>query len=312
MQKQQSTRWQAPSLGPARRLGRFVDRNFRFLAILPAIVVLVVLTLYPALQLLRLSVSQIELTPGGTNWTFVGLRHLHTMLADPVAPVAFRNTVVFVVGVVVVEACLGLLLALTASRVRVLGRFYRTIIILPILIPPIAIGTMWRLMFDYNYGVLNRMLAAVGVPGRLWLADPSVALSSVMLVDVWHWTSFMFLILLAGVESIPTELTEAAEIDGANEFQTFRHVLLPLLRSTIVVALMLRTIMAFKVFDVPYVLTGGGPGTATELISLYVEKVYFSQFRMGYGAFLALVTAAMISVFVIAYGRVTGRQGRPA
>ena len=135
----------------------------------------------------------------------------------------------------------------------------------------------------------------------LWTADPDLALASVVIVDVWHWTSFLFLIMLAGVESLPYELGEAARVDGANEIQVYRHIFLPLLRPTIIVALMLRTILAFKVFDQIFLLTGGGPGTSSEVISLYVYKVFFVQGRMGYGALLALITALIMSVFVVAY-----------
>ena len=120
-------------------------------------------------------------------------------------------------------------------------------------------------------------------------------------MDVWHWTSFVFLIMLAGVESLPHELGEAARVDGASEVQVYRHIFLPLLRPTIIVALMLRTILAFKVFDQIFLLTGGGPGTSSEVISLYVYKVFFVQGRMGYGALLALITALIMSVFVVAY-----------
>ena len=137
---------------------------------------------------------------------------------------------------------------------------------------------------------------------------PQLALPSVMLVDVWHWTSFMFLIFLAGVQSIPLSLHEAARVDGANPFQIFRFIALPLLKPTIIVAVMLRSILAFKVFDVPYLLTGGGPGTATELINTYIERVYFQQFRVGYGAMLALVAALIMSVFILLYLRFTSSR----
>lgn len=292
--------------------GRLLDQDFKYLAIAPLVLVLVVLTLYPAIQLVRMSVSEVALVSGGTNFTFVGFEHLRTLFEDRVARIAFQNTIVFALVVVPIEAILGLVLAYVVSQVRTLSTFYRTVLILPLLLPPIAIGALWRLMFDYNYGVINGMLARIGVTGPLWLSDPAMALPSVMLVDVWHWTSFMFLIFLAGVTSIPSELHEAAEMDGANPFQVFRHIALPLLMPTIGVALMLRSILAFKVFDVPYLLTGGGPGTATELVNIYIEKVYFQQFRVGYGAMLALVAALILSVFIVLYARASGGRGGPS
>jgi len=285
-----------------RRLGTFLDRNFKYWALLPTLVFMAVLTLYPVGQLLRLSLSDVQFVKGKLVWSYVGLDHFTTLSHDVVVPDALRNTLVFVAASVIIEGVLGLLLAILVSRVRHFAWFYRSVYMIPLLIPPIAISAMWRLMYDYNYGVINQILIELGMQQPpLWTAYPDLALASVVIVDVWHWTSFVFLIMLAGVESLPHELGEAARVDGASEVQVYRHIFLPLLRPTIIVALMLRTILAFKVFDQIFLLTGGGPGTSSEVISLYVYKVFFVQGRMGYGALLALITALIMSVFVVAY-----------
>jgi multiple sugar transport system permease protein len=283
------------------RLSTFLDANFQYWALAPILIFLAVLTLYPVGQLLRMSVSDMEFVSGKLEWTYVGLDHFETLRNDPVVPDALKNTLLFVVVVVCVEAVLGLLLAILVSRARRFAWFYRSVYMIPLLIPPIAIGTIWRLMYDYNYGIINQVLFELGLTGPLWTADPDLALVSVMIVDVWHWTSFLFLIMQAGVESLPYELSEAARVDGANEVQVYRHIFFPLLRPTIIVALMLRTILAFKVFDQIFLLTGGGPGTSSEVISLYIYKVYFVQTRLGYGALLALLMAVIMSVFVVFY-----------
>lgn len=288
-------------------MGRLLNDRFPLLAIAPLVVALLLLTLYPAVQLVRMAFSEVELVSGGTVWTFAGLDHLRELAADRVARIAFTNTLIFTVVVVPIEAVLGLMLAYLVNQTRTLGALYRTVFIVPLLLPPIAIGALWRLMLDFNYGVVNQALLAFGIGGPPWLASPTLALPMVMLVDVWHWTSFMFLIFLAGVSGIPVELGEAAEVDGATPWQVFRHVVLPILKPTIVVALMMRSILAFKVFDVPYLLTGGGPGTATEMINIYIEKVFFQQFRVGYGAMLTLLTALILSTFVIVYRQVSRR-----
>jgi multiple sugar transport system permease protein len=288
-------------------MGRLLDDRFPIVALAPLVVALLVLTVYPAAQLVRMAFSDVGIVSGGTTWTFVGLDHLRTLAGDRTARIAFTNTLIFTVVVVPIEAALGLLLAYLVNQTRTLGTFYKTVFIVPLLLPPIAIGALWRLMLDYNYGVVNQALLAIGIGGPPWLASPTLALPMVMLVDVWHWTSFMFLIFLAGVASIPTELGEAAEVDGATPWQVFVHVVLPILRPTIVVALMMRTILAFKVFDVPYLLTGGGPGTATEMINIYIEKVFFQQFRVGYGGMLTLLTALILSTFVIVYQQISRR-----
>lgn len=290
------------------RARQSTDRYFHVWALLPAALLLLGLTLYPIVQLVMMSVSEIGYTGNVANWQFVGLRHFRELAADPIVPVAFRNTLVFVVGVVLAEVVLGLVLALAVSRSRRLAWLYRPVLLLPILIPGIAIGTMWRLMYDTNYGIINSLLAGLGIVGPTWTADPALAMLSVMIVDVWHWTSFTFLILLAGVESMPDELREAARVDGANETQTLRFIVLPLLAPTIMVVTLLRAIGAFKVFDEIYLLTGGGPGTVTEVIALQIEKILFEQGRLGYGSALALVTAAVTTVFIVIFLRLARRR----
>lgn len=288
---------------PAHRMGRFADRTFHLWSLAPIVMFLAALSVYPLLQLVTMSLSESTISAGRVVWNFRGFIHLHTFLTDVVVPAAYRNTLVFVAVVVAAETTLGLALALAVRRTRHLTGWYRVIFTLPVLLPSIGIGVMWRLMYDFHYGIMNQLLTVVRIPPQTWLADPNLALPSVMLVDIWHWTSYLFLIFLAAVESIPVELEEAARADGATEWQAFWHVLLPLLRPTMVVAVMLRTIGAFKVFDEVYLLTHGGPGTRTQVVSLYIEQVFFQQFRMGYGAFLAVVAAVVAAVFVAIYLR---------
>ena len=289
------------------RLGNFIDRTFQYWTIAPLVITLLLLMAYPSLQLLRMSVSEVDIVKGQAVWEFVGLKHLETALQDPVVPVALRNTLVFVIAVVIIETLLALTISILVSRSRHLVGLYRTVLLIPLLVPPIAIGTMWRLMYDYNYGFINQALAVFGIAGLTWTADPKLAMPSIILVDLWHWTSFMFLIILAGLESLPQEVNEAARVDGASESQILRYITLPLLRPTLLTAVMLRTIFAFKVFDEIFLLTGGGPGTATEVISLYIYNVFSRQFRLGYASFLALGLAFIISIFVIFYRRVGQR-----
>ncbi|KAA0259644.1 MAG: sugar ABC transporter permease [Chloroflexi bacterium] len=295
-----------PSL--AARFGNFVDRTFQYWTVAPLVIVLLLLVAYPTFQLLRMSVSEVDIVKGEAVWEFVGLKHLETARQDQVVPTALKNTLVFVVAVVIIETFLALVISILVSRSKHLVGLYRTVLLIPLLVPPIAIGTMWRLMYDYNYGFINQALKLIGIVAvPTWTADPQLAMPSVVLVDLWHWTSFMFLIILAGLESMPQEVNEAARVDGASESQILRYITLPLLRPTLITAVMLRTIFAFKVFDEIFLLTGGGPGTATEVISLYIYDVFSSQFRLGYASFLALGLSVIISVFVIFYRRL-GRR----
>ena len=287
-----------------KKISNFFDNSFKYWALLPIILVLIFLTLYPTIQMVRMGFSEVSFHGNKSIWSFVGLKHLKTAISDPVVPVAFRNTFIFVIIFTSIETLLALLLAIAVSRIERLSKFYRTIIMIPLLIPPIATGTMWRLMYNYNYGFINEILATFGIKGPTWLANPHLAFPSVIIVDVWQWTSFLFLIILAGLESIPKELGEAARIDGATERQYYRYIVFPLLKPTIITAIILRSIFAFKVFDEIYVLTGGGPGITTQVVSLYVFQVYFSQFRFGYGAFLTILAIIPISIILIFYQRV--------
>jgi len=296
-------------IGRPNRVGDFIDRTFQYWTVAPLIITLLLLVAYPSFQLIRMSVSEVDIVKGETVWEYVGLKHLETALQDPVVPVAFKNTLVFVVAVVIIETILALVISLLVSRSRHFVGLYRTVMLIPLLIPPIAIGTMWRLMYDYNYGFINQALALIGISGPTWTADPNLAMPSIILVDLWHWTSFMFLIILAGLESLPQEINEAGRVDGASESQILRYITLPLLRPTLVTAVMLRTIFAFKVFDEIFLLTGGGPGTATEVVSLYIYEVFSGQFRLGYASFLALGLALIITFFVIFYRRI-GRRAQ--
>jgi multiple sugar transport system permease protein len=250
-----------------------------------------------------MSLSELRYVRSGITWSWVGARNYRAIFSDSIAVTALRNTAIFAVITVAVETVFALALALAASRVRMLRRFYRVVIILPILIPPIAIGVMWLMIVNFNYGVLNQVLALAGIDGPAWLGNVKLAFPTIIVVDIWHWTSFLFLILLAGVESLPGELNEAARIDGASELELIRHITVPLLRPTIGVAVALRTIFAFKVFDEIYLLTNGGPGNTTQVISSYIENVFFAQARMGYAAALSVATALVIAVLLWGYRR---------
>jgi multiple sugar transport system permease protein len=285
-------------------LGDWLDDKFRYWALLPAILVLLTLTVFPLIELAGMSVSTVAFAEGKVNWTFSGLDNLQTFLDDKTFLTAVGNTVIFVIVTVAVELLLGLALALIVSQTQVLVGVSRAVLILPILVPPIAIGTIWRLMYNYEFGVFNQALALFHLSPQNWTGSSTLALPSVITVDIWHWTSFVFLLMLAGIESLPLEPIEAARVDGASDWQLLRYVVLPLLRPTILVTLMFRTIFAFKVFDEVFLLTSGGPGNATEVISLYINRVFFTQSRMGYGALLGVLTIALTAVFVIGYNRV--------
>jgi multiple sugar transport system permease protein len=284
-------------------LATALNRSFRHWSLLPAVLLFVALTLYPLLNLGRMSVSTVEFTQGAEVWTFSPRRNVDMLRADDVLRPALVNTLIFVAVSVVIELVLGVALAIAVAALRRGKRWVRTLAILPILVPPVAIGSMWKLMYNYDFGIFNQALVAIGLSPVNWLGSTQIALASVIAVDVWHWVPFVFLILFAAVEGIPPDLIEAAHVDGASRFQTIRMVVLPLLRPAIVVAFLFRAILAFKVFDEVFLLTAGGPGTSTELVNLHLYKVFFEQNQIGYGALLSLAVIAAIIAFLLVGGR---------
>ncbi|HTS23728.1 MAG TPA: sugar ABC transporter permease [Casimicrobiaceae bacterium] len=287
----------------------FLNRHFRHWSLLPAVALFVLLTLYPVANLFRMSVSTIAFTEGHEVWTFTPLANLALLRADEVIAPAVANTLLFVIAAVTLEIVLGVALAILVAGVARGKGFVRTVMILPILVPPVAIGSMWKLLYNYDFGIFNQALTAIGLPSVNWLGSTSLALWSVVVVDVWHWVPFVFLILFAAVAALPVEVLEAARVDGATRWQLVRRVMLPLLKPAIVVALVFRAILAFKVFDEVYLLTSGGPGTSTELVTLHLYKVFFEQNQLGYGALLSLALIAAIVAFLLV-GRRAMRAAR--
>jgi multiple sugar transport system permease protein len=285
--------------GEPRSAAYWINRSFRWWSFLPAVVLMLVLTLYPIVNLIWMAGSTIEFAQGVDVWTFTPRRNLDLLLSDRVLRHAFRNTLIFVVVSVAAEMVIGLGLALLVGRLNRGKGLIRTVMVLPILVPPVAIGSMWKLMYNYDFGVFNQMAMAAGIEPINWLGSTNLALLSVIIVDIWHWVPFVFLILFAAVEALPVDVLEAGRVDGATGWQALRYIILPLLRPALMVAVTFRSILAFKAFDEVYLLTSGGPGTSTELISLHLYKVFFEQNQLGYGAMLSLGVIGAIVAFLL-------------
>lgn len=294
----------------ATRAARRSDRWFRYGTLMPAVVVLVVLTVFPVANLLRMAVSTIDFTAAGPVYSFTPGENFRRLADDELFFINMRTTLIFVVVSVVLEMVLGFLLAITVAGVRRGKGIIRTAMILPILVPPVAIGAMWKLVYNYDFGILNQALGLIGIDKVQWLSSTDLALWSVVLVDVWHWTPLVFLILFAGVEGLPGEVIEAARVDGATTWQIIRRIILPLMMPAIAVAFVFRSILAFKVFDQIFLLTSGGPGTATEVVSLRLYDVFFNQNQLGYGALLSLVIIFAVVAFLLTAGTLARRVGK--
>lgn len=286
------------------------QQYFPYLFLAPSVVLLLALTVYPLLYILRISLYR--MTPGGES--FAGAANFLRIFQDGFFLQSVWHTLVFTVSALALEFALGLVLALLLdSRIRGRG-LWRSLLLLPMILPPVVAGVIWRLIYNPNFGVLNGALAALGFDTAqlTWLADPGVALAAIVLVDVWEWTPFVFLILLAGLQAIPEEPYEAARLDGSSAWQTFRHITLPLLAPAMLVALLLRTMDLLRIFDQVFILTQGGPGGATETISLYIYKTAFRFFDFGYAAAMSLVLLVATLVLSRFYIRLLQRTGETA
>lgn len=269
-----------------RNAASFVDRHARWIFPLPALIAMLVLIVAPVLANFALSTYDLFI---GTAPRFVGLQNFREAYGDARLWNGLRLTFYFTGLAVPIQLVLGLAIALLFNREFPGKGLVRTIILLPMVATPVAIALIWALMFNPNLGVLNYFLESLGLPRSLWVADTTLVIPSLVLVDVWQWTPFIALILLAALQGVSQEYYEAARIDGANALQNFWHITLPGIRSAIIVALILRSIDALKTFDIIYVITQGGPGIASETLNVYAFKAGFEFFRAGYAATLLIV-----------------------
>jgi ABC-type sugar transport system permease subunit len=266
--------------------------------VLPALLTILLVALFPLVWTFWESIHLHDLRMPWLGRPFVGVDNYLEALSDGRFREALGHTAFFAVTSVALELLIGLWLAL-ALNLAFRGRgLVRAAVLVPWAIPTVVSALLWRFMFEGQHGIANTILVALGVlqGPAAWLIHPQAAWVPVILADVWKTTPFVALLLLAGLQNIDASLYEAARIDGASAWRQFRHITLPLLQPAIVVALIFRTMDAFRCFDLIYALTGGGPGTSTEPIALYTFNVLLQNLQFGYGSALSII------VFVVTFG----------
>lgn len=279
------------------RLGRLL--SFKVVAVLPLVAFMAVFALYPLVELVRMTFSTVDVQGGAFTWQFSGLANLSRVPDDPVFRVALWNTFLFIVVTTAGTIVIGVALALLVDRSRLLGGIARNVLVWPAIIAPVVVSVIWWLLLSPEFGLLNRVLTQLGLPTQGWLAEEHAALPAVMLVDIWHWTPIVFVLVYAALTAIDTSLYEAARIDGASEWQIVRHVVLPILAPAIVMTAVARVVMGVKVFDEMWLLTHGGPGISTTIVSIHIRGVFFDNVELGYGAALGLtVVVGILAVFL--------------
>jgi multiple sugar transport system permease protein len=276
----------------------------------PALAILLLMTVAPAAYLIWSSLRNDTLLGGGG--TFVGLQNYADALGDPEVVHSLLVTFAFVVVAVVVEMAIGLALAVPLAAQSRSNNVAAALMLLPFAVTPAVSAMMFKELLNPNYGWVDHYMGVFGLPAHTdWLGSSTTAWVALIGLDVWQWTPFVALILMAGLQAMPREPLEAAAIDGAGTWQTFRHITLPLIAPFISIALVLRTIQAFKTFDSFKILTGGGPGASTEVINLGIYRVALQSFRIGAASALAMILLILLSLLVPVLLRAVGRNADP-
>jgi ABC-type sugar transport system permease subunit len=285
------------------------ERRTAYYMVLPSLLIIVVVAFFPILYGVVLSLTDSTISGFGS---FIGLENYTEMFQDTDFREGLYNTVIFTVVSVALEFFIGLGIALAINRAFRGRGLVRAAVLVPWAFPTVIAAVMWRLMFQSQVGIIQYVAGAMGIISDPILSNRSLLLIASILVDVWKTTPFVALLLLAGLQTIPEDLYRAAEIDGASRLRAFRSITLPLLRPTIAVTLVFRTLDAFRVFDAVYVLTEGGPANTTETLSIYAYKTLMRSGDFGYGSALSVATFFCVMAISVVYLRLLGRtEARP-
>jgi ABC-type sugar transport system permease subunit len=274
--------------------------------ILPAIIFLIVFSLYPIFYGILLSFYSWDLRE--PNPEFVGLKNYVEVIQDPNFQASLIVTLKYGIPALTIQILLGFLIALLLDT-KIRGRrFFLTINLIPLMISWAMVGLLFRWLFNYDYGIVNYFLNLAGIKKIPWLGDPTYALWSIIIVDVWQYSPICTLIFFAGLQSLPREPIEAAMVDGASRLQILRHVIIPSLKPLILFVCAIRTMDALRIFDQVAVMTGGGPGFATETLGIHIYRTSFKYLFIGMGAAMSVYFLLLISSLIIVYIRIMYRK----
>ncbi len=282
----------------ASRVSIFADRNFKYLMIAPAILILLLVGLFPLIYSLVVSFQNITMTEVDTS--FSGLLNYRQLFRDVRLWEALGHTVLITAIALPLELILGFLLAQLFLD-RMPGRqIFVALLVLPTVLSPIVAGATWRLMFDVRFGPIGQILSffAREPVNILWTVNPSFVYPAIIVCEVWQWTPFMFLLLLAALSNVDQSQLEAAELDGASYWRALRQIVVPAIKPVVAIAVLIRGLDLFRIFDVIWALTEGGPGSMTETISLYTYVIGFKQFDTSYTAAVAFLVVALLTLVV--------------
>ena len=272
------------------------ERRAAWFFVGPSLALLVLLVAYPTYHLFRLALSRYDFAFMDVP-QFVGLTNFVRLLSDSGFINAISNTLLLSIGAVLVELVVGIGLAMVLFEPLRGASVAKPLLIIPLMIPPVVVGLNFRLILD-TFGPANGLLNALGLKSVDWLGTIGMARISLILTDLWQWSPFIFIIVLSGLQAIPQQLLDAGRVDGASGWQEFRYVIWPMIIPSVAVAITFRFIDALKLFDIVYMLTAGGPGNATEVVSLYVYRTAFRFGRLGYAAAMGVLILLFSSIAV--------------
>ena len=266
--------------------------------VLPAVIVLLLLTLYPFIYLIYISLHIWPISPNLPR-IFLGFGQFTYLFSDPSFIESMQVTISLTVVGVSLQISLGTLLAILLSTKTKFINYFTLPFMIPVFIAPVVVGLIWKFMFNYDLGILNYLLNVIGLESINWLGTTTTAFWSVVLIDTWQWTPFTTLIIKAGLDSVDPTPQEAAYVDGATRFQIFRYVTFPTIAPIFTVALLFRTLDAFKAFDIIYVVTRGGPGGSTYVLGYNIWKTAFFQNQLGLSAAMSVIMIVIATIFAL-------------
>ncbi len=269
------------------------------LSMVPFLVLVLVFAGYSFAQVVIMALSHIRIEQGQFRWSYAGFANFVEVLRNPAALHSILVTVIFVVATVSLSVLLGIVLALLVHRTLMLRHAAQVLILWPAVVTPVVVSVIWLLVLSPNIGLLNKILDTLGLPEQSWLGTHVGAMLAIILVDVWHWTPIVFLLIYSALCSLDGELIEAARCDGATEWKLMWFIQLPLLWPAIAATIFIRAVMGVKAFDEMYLLTAGGPDQATTLVSLHIRDVFFDQLNLGYGAAFSVVVMVLVMCAVL-------------
>lgn len=273
------------------------ERRFAAALLAPAFIALLLTTTFPLMFLIWTSAFRMDLAMPFADG-FVGFENYRTLLADDRFWSSLLVSLIYTASTVVLQVALGLALALLVMDMKRGQGWFRVVAILPVVLSPAVVGMIWRtFMLAPEFGIVDYLAINAGLGSKNWLGDPLLAMISVIVIHTWQWTPFAFLVLLATLSTLPPDVYEAARLDRAGAWQRFTHLTLPLIRPAIVMVVILRTMTALSAFAAIFAATGGGPGSATEILNLYAYRTSFTELNLGYGAALAIVLLS-ITLFI--------------